>query len=227
LARTVANDLIDRIHLPQGVIITATGLEGLGFDLTNQQFVDMTKALLAEFQYTAVKGHTLQWAIGDALAAGEKRYGDTYTDALQLTGLSYSTLNVSRWVASRIPKRMRHGPPVTFGHHKLIAKDDFSPAEKEAWLNAAEDNDWTILEMAEAIEDDQMVKAGLDPDEEKAKRALGRAADKVYTLAPPEWPRVLLLYLVKDLWGRLSGIPRYKFLTSLHKLVNDLRSKGE
>ena len=113
LAETAEKQLAQRLTLPTGVRLTRTGLEGLRFDLTSSEFIDMTEVLLDEFELTAVKGHTLNWAIGDALAQGEKRFGDAFMDALQDRGIPYETLNVARWVAGNIPKAIRKPPPVT------------------------------------------------------------------------------------------------------------------
>ena len=225
IVKTV-NDAADKLAsilaLPKGVRVTATGIEGLRNDLTSEELISITSSLLDTFYKVAVQGQALQWAIGDVLVAGEKRYGSTYTDMLAATGYSYSTLNVNRWVASRVPKAMRR-PGLPHSTHKIIAADNIPPLEKKQWLDAAEENEWTTEELREAIEDDTITKAGKDPAEEKARVALAKAAEKVYATAPPQWPRIIIAYLIRALADRLGAGPKHTFIRSMAKAANDLR----
>jgi len=220
-ANQAASDLAGRLNLPHGVKITATGLEG-HTGLSNDDMLAVTVVLLDKFYDVAVQGQALQWAIGDILVAGEKRYGSTYTDMLAQTGYAYSTLNVNRWVASRVPKNMRR-PSLPHSTHKIIAADNIPPIEKKQWLDAAEKNEWTTEALREAIEDDTITKAGKDPAEEKARVALAKAADRVYALAPPQWPGVIIRHLVRDLADRLGDMPKHTFIRAMAKAASDLR----
>lgn len=42
------------------------------------------------------------WWWGDALAFGERKYGEMYAQALQSSGYDYDTLVAATWVSSRV-----------------------------------------------------------------------------------------------------------------------------
>lgn len=72
-------------------------------------------------------GRTLQqmeksvmWWIGDWLRFGERKYGETYTQAIDATGYSNDTLRQAKWVAGAYePCERTHN--LSWSHHKEVA----------------------------------------------------------------------------------------------------------
>jgi len=48
------------------------------------------------------------WWVGDWLNYGEARYGEMYSQAIEITGYASQTLADAKWVASRIEPSRRH-----------------------------------------------------------------------------------------------------------------------
>ncbi len=90
--------------------------------------------------YEAVLGRleesrrSLMWWIGDALAFGERRYGETYTQAVQATGYSVETVKQAASVAKRVEPCIRIHD-LTWGHHQVVAS--LEPDDQRRWLDAA------------------------------------------------------------------------------------------
>lgn len=84
-----------------------------------------------------------RWWIGDWLNYGERNYGDTYTEAIQGSGLEYDTLAKFKWVADRIAIRRRR--LISWSHHREVAP--LEPDEQDEWLDRAEVQRWTVREL--------------------------------------------------------------------------------
>jgi N6-adenosine-specific RNA methylase IME4 len=107
--------------------LTPTGLEVKG----SPSFEDWEKAG-AYLQFAA---GAVQWWVGDWLNYGEQKYGETYTQAIELTGMDYDTLKRTKWVASEFELcRRRHN--LTFAHHQEVAS--LPPAVADTLLTRAE-----------------------------------------------------------------------------------------
>lgn len=91
---------------------------------------------------------TSQWLIGDLLNFGEKVYGETYAQAEELTGLAPQTLANYSSVCSRIP-RSRRRSKVNFSLHAEVAS--MTPDEQKKWLKLSEENQWTRVQLRDAI----------------------------------------------------------------------------
>lgn len=91
-----------------------------------------------------------QWGLGDWLAYGEGRgdWGETYTQAVDMTKKSYSTLSKLVWVA-KVFAYVRRRRTLSFSHHVEVAKMEMS--EQDAWLDQAELNGWSRDELRDAI----------------------------------------------------------------------------
>ena len=107
------------------------------------------------YEQWAEAGHTLgrvqracAWWIGDWIIHGEAMHGEKYTQAIEDTGLAPQTLQNYAHVCNRVPPARRR-KELTFGHHAAVAM--LPPAEQEAWLQAAEDNEWSRGQLREAI----------------------------------------------------------------------------
>src|SRR5690349_21279091 len=60
------------------------------------------------------------WWMGDWLNLGERRFGEMYSQALDLTGLAYETLNKYKQVSARVPKDIRQAD-LSWSHHFAVA----------------------------------------------------------------------------------------------------------
>lgn len=77
----------------------------------------------------------VMWWIGDWLAYGEKRYGETYTQAVELTGRSEEKLQQAKWVSTNI-ENLRRRKLLSWSHHYEVAS--LEPDEQDALLSEAE-----------------------------------------------------------------------------------------
>ena len=85
----------------------------------------------------------IQWWVGDWLNAGERNYGEMYTQALDETGAAYQTLRNYKWVSGNIELSLRKDN-VSWTIHHVIAS---LPPEKQAEaLQKAEEEAWTSRE---------------------------------------------------------------------------------
>lgn len=66
------------------------------------------------------------WWVGDWIRYGERRWGETYAQAIEVTGLAEGTLRNAVWVCDRIPPSERRAD-VPFSTHKAAAPLDSSP----------------------------------------------------------------------------------------------------
>lgn len=108
------------------------------------------------FDEWAEVGHTLgrigrahQWWVGDWLNYGERAYGEKYSQAMDATGLDYSTVANAAWVSKSVEVSRRR-ENLSFSHHREVAK--FEPAEQDEWLDRAEAEDWSRSELREQLQ---------------------------------------------------------------------------
>jgi site-specific DNA-methyltransferase (adenine-specific) len=119
----------------------------------------------------------IEWAIGDALQFGERRYGDTYTAWAHETGLSENTLATIKWVAGKIESSRRR-EDVGWSHHREAAALDV-PEDQDAVLDEAADQGMTRHELRERVK--------------KVKQERKRAERAIVAAAPPLSPDVDIL----------------------------------
>lgn len=133
---------------------------------------NMTFAQWAEigskFQY--VSG-SLNWWLGDWLNEGEKRYGETYAQAIELTGSKIDSLYDYSYVASKVKFSLRN-KNLSWTHHKYIAH--LPEGEQCIWLAHADEHSLSSRELKLALEQagaskKQLPKPELDwlPEEPK------------------------------------------------------------
>jgi N6-adenosine-specific RNA methylase IME4 len=89
-----------------------------------------------------------QWWIGDWLNYGERRYGEKYAQALDATGLDYSTLTGMAWVAKSV-ETCRRRQTLPWSHHAEVAALD--PAEQDEWLARAEAERLSVHNLRRAL----------------------------------------------------------------------------
>lgn len=94
----------------------------------------------------------IHWNIGDWLKYGEKRYGDTYTQAVELTGFTRDTVRRDKWVAERV-QCVRRRTHLSFDHHREVAP--LKPCAQDYWLDRAETEDLTRNELRRAIKEEE------------------------------------------------------------------------
>jgi hypothetical protein len=100
----------------------------------------------------------IEWALGDALQFAERRYGDTYAQWVEETGLSENTLATYRWVADRI-EPLRRRKDVGWSHHREVAGID-DPAIQDRLLDEAADKGMTRWEVRQRVKAAQEQKRG-------------------------------------------------------------------
>lgn len=81
-----------------------------------------------------------KWWVGDWLNFGESKYGETYAQAMEETGMQYDTLKNYKWVAHSVPNVIRNDN-LSFSHHYMIAR--FDPKEQKALLEIADQEKMT------------------------------------------------------------------------------------
>jgi hypothetical protein len=86
--------------------------------------------------------------IGDWLNYGEKRYGETYAQAMDETKYSYGVLRNDSWVASKIESSRRRDN-LTWMHHQEVA--DLTPDEQDQMLDLAEKNQMNTTDFRKAV----------------------------------------------------------------------------
>lgn len=95
-----------------------------------------------------------QFAIGDYANQLEERFGELAAQILDASeGWNLKTLNVYRWVASRIALGDRRMDRLGIKHHVLVAA--LTPAKQRGWLTRAACDDeakpWTTARLAAAL----------------------------------------------------------------------------
>ncbi len=85
-------------------------------------------------------GKSVMWWIGDWVRYGERKYGEMYAQAIEVTGYDYQTLADAVYVAKHVDFSRRH-ENLSWSHHKEIASRD--PSEQAALLDRVEQEGWT------------------------------------------------------------------------------------
>lgn len=102
----------------------------------------------------------VQFWIGDWLNYGEKHYGETYTQAIDVTGQEYGTLANEKYVSSHVETSLR-SENLSFGHHKEVAP--LIPEEQKYWLDKAEEEHLSVADLRHAIKRNQITEAAKIP----------------------------------------------------------------
>jgi hypothetical protein len=105
------------IELGGGIKLTSTGASITG-EPTIEEFC-------AGLQNCYLMANATMWAIGDLLLYGEGRgdYGESYTQAVELTQKSYWTLSQAVWVSRAYPQSDREfAGSLSWSHHRVAAR---------------------------------------------------------------------------------------------------------
>lgn len=104
---------------------------------------------------------SLMWWIGDWLCFGERRYGETYSQAIDATEKSYSALSTAKSVAARF-EVCRRRQNLSFAHHAEVAA--LPPEAADRLLKLAEDEGWSHKDLrAKVGHAKRLAKAISDP----------------------------------------------------------------
>ncbi len=125
-----------------------TGLEPIG----NPTFEEWLQC--GQFIKQA-KGAVHFW-VGDWLNYGEMRWGETYRQAVELTGFETQTLYNDKWISSRIPPERRQ-EALSFDHHQQVANMDAE--EQEEVLAVAVKKKMTVRDFRNYLNQMQMKQA--------------------------------------------------------------------
>lgn len=94
--------------------------------------------------------------LGDWLNFGEHAYGEKYAQAIDVTGLDYSTLANYAYVSRQIdPSRRREG--LSFSVHAEVAA--LPPAAQDVWLDRAEREGLGSRDLRRALKDSRGVES--------------------------------------------------------------------
>jgi N6-adenosine-specific RNA methylase IME4 len=114
--------------------------EGLSFE----EWEDLGRAL------TGVD-KSLGWWIGDWVRYGEKReWGKKYQEALAVTGKSYQTLRIAKYVSETFGDLFRRRNNLSFAHHFEVASLKAEAAD--SLLSLAETNGWSTRDLRKEVE---------------------------------------------------------------------------
>lgn len=91
------------------------------------------------------------WLIGDWLNFGERKYGETYSQGMDATGLSYQALADYAWVAGKFDLSLRK-ENLSITHHKHVAA--LPTEEQQEWLDCAVAEEWSAADLRKAIKGD-------------------------------------------------------------------------
>jgi hypothetical protein len=100
-----------------------------------------------------------QFALGDALNYGSTKYGERYSQAIEMTGQSYQSLANYAWVSKAVPIDRRVAG-LSWTHHRVVARLD--PEEQTRLLKIAKEQDWTISALTEEVRGEPVTKAVSD-----------------------------------------------------------------
>jgi len=171
----VISELEQMQPLADRVRFTRRGLE-LPPDLTYDECTGLTYYISGRLRFDAVEANLMQLALGQLIVYSESRFGDTYTQWLDATGLAYGTLANAAWVARQVDASCWH-ENLSFAHHTTVAP--LPPEEQDEWLDTAEREELGANELRRRIQAHKDTKAGRDPDEAAIERELQRVTQKI------------------------------------------------
>lgn len=124
------------------------------FGKTSLQFAENTPqdVWMAVVEHLKGAEQSIQWWIGDALAFGERKYSQMYTQMLDETDYSNGQLRDVLWVSSRYELSDR-SDNLTWTHHRLVAPMEYD--ERQGWIELAEEGEegkpWSVAKLKAKI----------------------------------------------------------------------------
>lgn len=132
-------------------ILTRVGLK-LNKDLTYDVWAEVGQTL-RDFHRCSL------WWLGDWLNYGERKYGETYSQAIDETEYDYQTLANCAWICTAI-EFSRRRETLSFSSHADVAA--MKPEDQDRWLDRAEQKGWGHKELRAAIREERQEKAALE-----------------------------------------------------------------
>jgi phage N-6-adenine-methyltransferase len=108
---------------------------------------------------------SINWWVGDWLNYGEKRYGETYSQGMNLTHWTLERLANVKSITRSVKSSLRN-ELLSWSHHIEVAA--LEPEEQAVWLNRAEVESWSVRRLREEIKGPQIPPPSLslsEPDE--------------------------------------------------------------
>lgn len=146
------------VALNRLVTTTSTSL-----DFKEEPTFDEWKHILA---FKLAMRDSCQWWIGDLLNFGERKYGEAYAQAIEITGNEYKTLANAASVCARF-EFSRRRENLSYGHHEAVAYIDHRDGDR--LLIQAERENWTRQDLRDAV-------SRLNGTPTKAERDAARAS---------------------------------------------------
>jgi len=117
----------------------------------------------------------LPWYLGDMLNYGEARWGETYTQAIMVTGLDADTLANYKSACRKFQAGVLRVAGLSIGHHEAVRT--LPDAQQVKWLEAAKEQKWSRADLRGAV---QAIKA--QATEPTGNGTEPREAQAIYTL---------------------------------------------
>lgn len=115
-------------------------------------------------------GRAWQWWVGDWVLYGERSFGERYAEAIELTGMEYSTIANVISVARKV-EASRRREALSWTHHAEVAA--LPPAKQDEWLSRAEDEGLSHRRLRAALRDAMPAKKPA-PDPEPQVEYVGQ-----------------------------------------------------
>ena len=120
------------VDVGTGEVVSAVRWDEVSLDIPENTAFDDWSRLGATLQQME---RAVMWWIGDWLRFGERKYGETYAQAIEATGYAEGTLKNAKYVAERFSETSRRRDDLSFGHHQAVAA--LPPADADAVLAEA------------------------------------------------------------------------------------------
>lgn len=139
---------------------------------------------IGTFLKTANKA--VQWWIGDWLNFGERKWGEMYTQALEMTDYDQGYLWNMKYVSSKVEFSCRH-ENLSWAHHESVAS--LPQQQRDYWLDYAEKNKTSRNDLR------RLIKGGIKEQLEESAGAFSWFKDaeykKVQELIKPDYRHFL------------------------------------
>jgi len=141
----------------------------------------------------------LPWLIGDWIKYGERRWGETYAQAMDETDYSYSRLSTFAYVCRQVEFHRRR-QELTFGHHEVVAP--LEPKLQDTWLARAIAKKWSIEDLRQALAGKALRDSGAEYWLERIIGTIDRAEREIGSIRLQEYGVGPVLRVVRRRLGR-------------------------
>jgi len=112
---------------------------------------------------------TVNFWLGDLIIFGKNKFGEMYSQALDATDKEYQTLKDIVWVCEAVPPDNRMGYPLTFSHHKCVAR--LSIRDQKNFLKRAKAEALSVRQFREVVDEER-------PNRDKIEKPMSFSAMK-------------------------------------------------